>query len=113
MELGPPPAPRRALHPPVRVENVPSGRRPSFLGYAANLSETGLFVQCVNPRPEGTRLRVRLHLPMCEGGPLVAEAEVRWTRGYSGKLGPSAGMGLALMDLPDDITKRLREYCDH
>jgi len=65
-----------------------------FLGYGGNFSETGMFVQCLAPRPEGTRLRLVLHVGGSNGTRICAEATVRWTRGYGGKKGPSAGMGV-------------------
>jgi hypothetical protein len=70
-----------------------------FLGYGANVSESGVFVQCLAPRPEGTRLRLVLHLGGATGTRICSEAEVRWTRGYGGKKGPSAGMGLRFTDM--------------
>ena len=65
-----------------------------FLGYGANISETGVFVQSLAPRPPGTRLRLVLHLGGATGTPICSDAEVRWSRGYGGKKGPSAGMGM-------------------
>jgi len=89
------PAKRKLLRPPMRVECVREDDHGThFLGYGANVSETGVFVQCLAPRPAGTRLRLVLHLGGATGTRICSEAEVRWTRGYGGKNGPSAGMGL-------------------
>jgi len=79
----------------MRIECAREGDRGThFLGYGANVSETGVFVQCLAPRPAGTRLRLVLHLGGSTGTRICSDAEVRWTRGYGGKKGPSAGMGL-------------------
>lgn len=100
---------RHALCPPLRVEGLrDSDRRPFFLGYAANLSEGGIFVQCSKSRPEGSVLRIALHLPSRLGGVLVADAEVRWVRRYAGRCAPAAGMGLKLLDLDRAVGCQLR-----
>ncbi|MEX2209137.1 MAG: PilZ domain-containing protein [Myxococcota bacterium] len=89
------PAKRKLLRPPLRIECAREGeKRTHFLGYAANLSETGVFVQSLAPRPPGTRLNLVLHLAGANGARICSEAEVRWCRGYGGKKGPSAGMGM-------------------
>ncbi len=89
------PAKRKLLRPPMRIECAREDDGGThFLGYGANLSETGAFVQCLAPRPEGTRLKLVLHLGGSSGVRICSEAEVRWTRGYGGKKGPSAGMGV-------------------
>ncbi len=94
------PAKRKLLRPPMRIECVREDDGGThFLGYGANLSESGVFVQCLAPRPTGTRLRLVLHLGGSTGTRICSAAEVRWTRGYGGKKGPSAGMGLRFMDL--------------
>ena len=102
---------RHALRPPLRVEGLPdSDRRPFFLGYAANLSESGIFVQCSKPRPEGTVLRIALHLPSNPGGVLIADAEVCRVQPYAGRCGPAAGMGLRLLDVDDAARGLLQRY---
>ena len=83
-----------------------------FLGYGANVSETGVFVQCLAPRPEGTRLKLVLHLGGSSGRRICSEAEVRWTRGYGGKKGPSAGMGVRFTGMrPGDRSALLASCC--
>ena len=72
MEASPAPAVRRAMEPPLRVEALPARRsRAHFVGYAANVSETGIFVQCSKPRPVGQRIKLVLHLPSAAGGGLL------------------------------------------
>ena len=58
------PAVRHVPRVPFPVELVRGGDpRPRFLGYGSNISETGLFVQCCNPRAVGSQLEVLIHLP--------------------------------------------------
>lgn len=110
METSEKPAPRRSLQPPLRVESLSAPELgPRFLGYAANLSETGLFVQCSNPKPPGTRMELRLHASRgCDAATLCCEAEVRWSRGYGGKRAPTPGMGLQFLNLDDLVRAQLR-----
>jgi hypothetical protein len=93
------PAPRQRLVPPLRVECVgdPS-RGPRYLGYASDLSSTGLFLQTAAVREPGTRLKVKIHV-VREGRPVYAEVEVRWSRNYRGFPGPCTGMGVAFVEL--------------
>jgi hypothetical protein len=53
----------------------------------------------MRPKPPGTLLEMRLHLgnPISDSTECVAE--VIWTRGYSGRHGPSPGMGIKFLDL--------------
>ncbi len=45
------------------VERIPSEHaRPHFLGYARNVSESGIFLQCPLPPPVGTHLSLKLNL---------------------------------------------------
>jgi uncharacterized protein (TIGR02266 family) len=106
------PAKRALLRPPLRIECTREGRRGTyFLGYAANLSETGVFVQCLAPRPPGTRLRLVLHLAGSKGPEIQTDAEVRWTRGYRGKRAASAGMGLRFTSLKPSDRSILQAMC--
>ena len=95
-----PPAPRRVFQPALRVEIALDGDRPRFLGYGADLSTTGVFVQSMRPKEPGTVLGIRLHLPSPASEAIVCVGEVMWTRGYSGPYGRSPGMGLRFLDLP-------------
>src|SRR5262245_36653664 len=92
------PAKRRTLRPPMRIECArPAGRPNFYLGYGTNVSETGVFIQSLAVRPPGTRLRLVMYLG--GGEPITSDAEVRWVRRYSGKRGPSAGMGLHFLGM--------------
>ncbi len=100
------------MEPPLRVEGLPAPRsRAHFVGYAANVSETGIFVQCSKPRPVGQRIKLVLHLPSAAGGGLLElDAEVRWVRGYAGTRGPAAGMGMKLLGVDEKMRALLRRY---
>ena len=104
--------PRRTLRVPLPVEIVDEGgASPRFLGYLANVSATGMFVQCARPRDKGTRLRLRLRLPGMPQPILCPEAEVIWTRGYGGRGGPAPGMGIRIGTLTDEEQARIARFC--
>lgn len=106
------PAKRKQLRPPMRIECAREGDHGThFLGYGANLSETGVFVQSLAPRPPGTRLQLVLYLGGPTGIRICSEAEVRWTRGYGGKKAPSAGMGLHFTNLRPADRSTLHAAC--
>lgn len=106
------PAERHVLPVPLPVERIPSVHaRPHFLGYARNVSESGIFLQCPLPPPVGTHLSLRLTLPG-KAGPLVARrAEVRWVREYQGWESPPAGMGVQLGGLEDTAEDTWASFC--
>ena len=107
-----PPAKRRSLRPPLRIECARGGGRPShFLGYAANLSETGVFIQSLALRDPGTRLRLVMHIATPGGEPIATDAEVRWVRRYGGKRAPSPGMGLRFLGLRPADKAFLQTLC--
>jgi len=107
-----PPAKRRSLKPPLRIECARGQGRPShFLGYGSNLSETGVFIQSLALRAPGTRLRLVMHLTTHGGEPIATDAEVRWVRRYGGKRAPSAGMGLRFLGLRPADKTFLHELC--
>jgi hypothetical protein len=106
-------SPRRSLRIPLRTEVlVGEARKPRFLGYAANLSETGAFIQCMNSRPIGTRFSLRIHLPGSVQESLALEAEVIWQRGYAGRHGACPGMGIRFLHVGSGPLARLRALCE-
>jgi uncharacterized protein (TIGR02266 family) len=85
---------------PFRIETLAEPwPRPRFLGYAGDVSETGAFVQCTQPRPVGTHLRLRLQVPGLGDEGVGCEAEVVWVRPYGGRQKPSPGMGVRFLAL--------------
>ncbi len=112
MQRSQPIAPRRVLRLPMPVQTFAGPRPdPRFLGYVANLSETGAFVQCLNPRPVGTYLCLLLQLPEAPGREILCSAEVVWTRGYTGVRGPCQGMGVRFIEMGKRAQSFLRCFC--
>jgi hypothetical protein len=107
-----PPAKRRTLKPPLRIECArPAGRPNFYLGYGSNVSETGVFVQSLAPRPPGTRLRLVMYFAGSNTEPICSDAEVRWVRSYRGKRGPSAGMGMHFLGMRPSDRSLLQTLC--
>jgi hypothetical protein len=103
---------RRTLRVPLPVEVVDEeGARPRFLGYLANISASGLFVQCARPRDKGTHLALRFRLPGTSEPIYCSDAEVIWTRGYGGRSGPAPGMGMRMCSLTHDGQARISHFC--
>jgi hypothetical protein len=106
-------SPRRSLRTPLRTETlVGEAKRPRFLGYTANVSETGAFIQCMNSRPVGTRLLIRIHLPGSAQESLLLQVEVIWQRGYAGRHGACPGMGVRFLHVGNGPLGTLRALCD-
>lgn len=105
MRFHSPSAERRAFRVPLRVEAAPAeGRRPRFLGYVANLSTTGAFVQSLRPRVPGTRIDFRIHLPSPLRRTVSIVGEVVWSRQPGGAGSPSSGMGIRFVEVdPPDL----------
>jgi hypothetical protein len=94
------------------VERIPSEHaRPHFLGYARNVSESGIFLQCPLPPPVGTHLSLKLNLPGPNGTLIAGSAEVRWVRDYQGWESPPAGMGVWLGGLPPSAEHAWSSFC--
>jgi len=104
---------RRTLRVPLPVQSLSPGEAgpPSFLGYLWNVSETGVFVQCTNPRAVGTRLALRLRLPGLEERLHCDSAEIVWSRALAHSDASVVGMGLRFLDLDGDSRAALRDFC--
>ncbi len=87
------------------------GERGRFFGYVANISESGAFVQCSNPKVAGSEVVVELKIfgPRAPG--ICCVAEVVWVRGYAGSTGPSAGMGIEFRQMDKDTRSALATFC--
>lgn len=106
------PEARCALSIPGRAVVLRAGSsRERFLGYVGDISETGAFVQCSNPRSPGALLELRLHLGRDPRWALRCSGEVIWTRGYGGSTGPSPGMGIEFRRLDPASRELLRRLC--
>ncbi len=105
-------ATRRTLRLPLPAKIISAGcLDPRFLGYMANLSETGTFIQSSNPRPVGTYLCLLLDLPEAPGREIACSGEIIWTRGYSGKHGLCQGMGVRFIEIEEEVQRFLRHFC--
>jgi len=112
MDSSPPIAPRRVLRIPLPVQSFSgAGSSPRFLGYLANLSQTGAFVQCSAPRPVGTYMCLLLRLPEAPNREIQCSAEIVWTRGYAGTRGPCQGMGVRFVEIAEQAQRFLRRFC--
>lgn len=114
MALSPVPALRRALRVPLPVQTRSAAEQgpPRFLGYLANVSETGVFVQCSNPRPVGTRLALQLRLPGLDQRLVCRTAEIVWTRRFANSDEGSPGMGMRFVEIDPEARATLRRFCD-
>ena len=107
-----PSAARRTLRLPLPARIISAQcSNPRFLGYVADLSETGAFIQSSNPKPVGTYLCLLLDLPEAPGREVACSGEIIWTRGYSGKHGPCQGMGVRFIEIPEEVQRFLRRFC--
>jgi uncharacterized protein (TIGR02266 family) len=114
MALPPVPALRRALRVPLPVQSAAPAAPgpPRFLGYLANVSETGVFVQCTTPRPVGTRLALQLRLPGHDRHVLCDSAEIVWTRSFANTEEGSPGMGIRIVEIEPESRLLLRRFCE-
>lgn len=74
-----------------------------------NIAEGGVFVATHQEVPLGTVLVVHMMLPH-ERAAIIALAEVRWTRAYSGQADVPPGLGLAFAHVEDDGLARIRRF---
>lgn len=80
-------------------------------GLTMNMSEGGVFVATHRAVPPGTMLVLEMQLP--DGGdPIVALAEVRWTRDYTGDPDVPPGLGLQFASLDDAALARVRSFVE-
>jgi hypothetical protein len=106
------PAPRRTFRVPPRVESTRAdGDSPRFLGYAGNLSTTGLFVQSLVPRSPGARIDLRIHLPTPAREVVTCVGEVVWAQARI--VGPEhpPGMGIRFVAVAPEGLEALERFC--
>ena len=78
-------------------------------GLTMNMSEGGLFVATHAHVPTGTKLLVHMLIPF-ERAPLVVQAEVRWTRAYTGQRDVPPGLGLKFCDPDPVVLKKIKRF---
>jgi uncharacterized protein (TIGR02266 family) len=82
-----------------------------WTGLTMNVSEGGVFVATHRSVPPGTRLTVEMELPG-DDDPLMAIAEVRWTRAYTGNPDAPPGIGLQFIALDAPTLARIRTFVE-
>jgi uncharacterized protein (TIGR02266 family) len=76
--------------------------------YITDVSARGVFVLTNNPRPKGTRLRLRFALPG-EEKPIVTYGKVRWIREATVG-GAPAGMGVQFSEIDASTLQKLSAF---
>lgn len=90
---------RVALRSPLLVRQVRIEVAPEvFFGYATNISSKGIYIQTINPKPFGFKVRLRFNLPGSKET-IECSAEVVWSKEYDSKTCRKPGMGLKFLDL--------------
>lgn len=75
-----------------------------FQGRITDLSHGGLYVDTINPLPEGSSISFRFNLPGDDSErPISGEGQVVW-------MAHMQGMGIRFTRLSDDDRDRLRAY---
>lgn len=80
-------------------------------GLTMNVSEGGVFVATHRMIPSGTTIIVDMTLPT-EEEPIVALAEVRWTRPWSSDPDVPPGLGLKFVHLSEDSLAKIRRFAE-
>jgi len=100
-------APRATAHVAIDIQSEHN----FWSGLTMNMSEGGVFVATYHVVPVGTLLAVQLQLPFRDE-PIVALAEVRWTRGYSGQDDVPPGLGLQFVDVDEASLVAIRRFVE-
>lgn len=80
-------------------------------GLTMNVSEGGVFVATQKMMKPGTMLIVDMQLPG-ESEPIIALAEVRWSRAFSGDVDVPPGLGLKFVALCDESLAKIRRFAE-
>lgn len=95
----------------VQVSIDLSSEHNFWTGLTMNVSEGGVFVATHRLVPVGTVLTVEMELPG-EDEPLLALAEVRWTRAYTGNPDAPPGIGLQFTTLDPRSLESIRMFVE-
>lgn len=82
-----------------------------WTGLTMNISEGGVFVATHKIVPVGTTLGVEMTLPG-DAEPVMALAEVRWSRDYTGNPDAPPGLGLQFVSLEPCAVDRIRAFVE-
>jgi uncharacterized protein (TIGR02266 family) len=99
--------PRASLHVAIDIYSEHN----FWSGLTMNVSEGGVFVATVRLMEPGTMLIIDMDLPG-EDDPIIALAEVRWTRVYSGDPDVPPGLGLKFVHLCDESLAKIRRFAE-
>jgi uncharacterized protein (TIGR02266 family) len=80
-------------------------------GITMNVSEGGVFVATHRYEAPGTTLIVDMDIPG-ESEPLVALAEVCWSRSFSGDSDVPPGLGLQFVHIEEDSLAKIRRFVE-
>jgi len=105
------PSKRKSLRSPILVTKVKeeSNGPKVFLGYAKNISRTGLFIQTINPKKQNEVLCIEFSLPGSEKS-LTCAAEVIWKRDFSANSKYQPGMGIMFLDMPENNASTIEKW---
>ncbi|HEY5998603.1 MAG TPA: PilZ domain-containing protein [bacterium] len=89
---------------PILIEIYYQSDSPVIRSRLADLSEGGLFVDTLNPLPQGAEVKFRFVLPgKAIQEPIVGLAKVAWIQ-------PAVGMGIEFVRFGGDALDRLRAF---
>ncbi len=101
--------PRSTFRVPVKIRVEIEEGTPEKTLTCINISEGGLYLRTVDPRPEGTILHVKFTLPH-DSEAIKLAAEVVRTLPLGTQLEAEPGMGLRFLDISDDTLSRIRNF---
>ena len=99
--------PRTSLHVTIDIYSEHN----FWSGITMNVCEGGVFVATNRLMETGTLLIVDMALPG-EDEPIIALAEVRWSRAYTGDPDVPPGLGLKFVQLCGDSLVKIRRFAE-
>jgi uncharacterized protein (TIGR02266 family) len=105
--LGDGTVPRTSLHVEIDVYSEHN----FWSGITMNISEGGVFVATMRHMKPGTLAIVDMDLPG-ESEPLVALAEVTWSRVFSGDPDAPPGLGLSFVHICEESLAKIRRFVE-
>lgn len=95
----------------LRVEIDVYSAHNFWSGLTMNVSEGGVFVATHWHMQPGTMVIVDMNIPG-ESEPLIALAEVRWSRAFSSSSDNPPGIGLQFVHICDDALAKIRRFSE-
>ena len=83
----------------------------SFIGYATDLSEGGMFISTFEPRPVEEEFRISFRLPF-EDTQVRCGCRVAWIRSHDPDSRAEPGMGVRFIDIDPEISKKIIIWLD-